>query len=609
MNKAVRILHLEDKRADADLVARELKKSPLEFELLWVSNKVDFQNALVDFHPDLILSDHSLPSFTSILALKILKEKKTDIPFILVTATMSDEAAVNLMKEGISDYILKDRMQRLPSAVTNALEKHNNIREKQKYYEEVIRNERLFRAMIEKNADMMTLALPTGELLYASPSLTLILGFTKEEYSAKPAFEFIHPNDLPGLVQQTTELLNNPGASFFRRQRLLHKNGTYRWCEGTITNLLHDQHIGALVSNFRDITEQKKAEEGLKQTAGRLKEAQHLARMGNWEIEMMNNNHVWSEEMYRIFGISEGVSASVEMFLSFIHPDDTVFVTKKVEQAFASLENSFFHFRFIRADGEVRHGYSEYRFEFGSGSESPLRLYGIIQDVTESKVIEEKLIRSETEIRNFAKHLNHVQEEERAQIAREIHDELGQELVGIKIGLSSFLRIAGISGQAVDRVKGMMGEVDNAIQSLRKIATQLRPGILDTLGLIPSIEWLGKEFEKKSGIKCEIKTSINEKMFEKDISICFFRVCQEALTNISKHAQPDKVSICVSQKDNELNMEITDNGKGMSSKKANNPFSMGLLGMSERASNIGGSLLIKSRKNEGTTIHLIAPIR
>lgn len=222
----------------------------------------------------------------------------------------------------------------------------------------------------------------------------------------------------------------------------------------------------------------------------------------------------------------------------------------------------------------------------------------------QKKEVYEKLVKSEIQVRNFAKHLNHVLEDERASIAREIHDELGQQLAGIKMGLSS-LKKTGIEGTSAEAIlSGMIEDADNTIQSLRKIATQLRPGILDTLGLIPSIVWLGSEFEKKTGIKCKHTMQVNEQKFEKNVSTCFFRICQEALTNISKHAGASEVVIEVNQNEDELMLKISDNGKGIASEKLENPFSMGLLGMRERANIINAHLLIMSQKGLGTTIQL-----
>lgn len=222
----------------------------------------------------------------------------------------------------------------------------------------------------------------------------------------------------------------------------------------------------------------------------------------------------------------------------------------------------------------------------------------------QKKAAYEKLVRSEMQIRNFAQHLNHVLEEERASIAREIHDELGQQLAGIKIGLSIFKKL-GYAGSGIEeKVLGMMQDVDSTIQSLRKIATALRPGILDSLGLIPSIAWLGSEFEKRTKIACIYSFNVRDQKFEKNISTCFFRICQEALTNISKHAEASSVYIHVDQNDKELALKIEDNGKGISSEKLENPFSMGLLGMRERAGIIGARLQIQSERNKGTTVQL-----
>lgn len=216
----------------------------------------------------------------------------------------------------------------------------------------------------------------------------------------------------------------------------------------------------------------------------------------------------------------------------------------------------------------------------------------------------EKLVKAEKQVRNFAQHLNKVLEEERSAIAREIHDELGQQLAGIKIGLSTFKKMDGAGSLMEEKVNGMMKDVDTTIQSLRKIATELRPGILDSLGLIPSVVWLGSEFEKKTRIKCVNALHVKEQKFEKDISTCFFRICQEALTNISKHADASEVMIRVEQDEHELVLKISDNGKGIASEKLENPFSMGLLGMRERASILGAHLLILSEKDKGTTIQL-----
>lgn len=144
MNRTLKILHVEDIPSDAELVERILKRSDIVFEKLIVDSRKEYIKALSQFQPDIILSDHSLPSFNSLEALSILKQARMDIPFILITATVSEEFAVNVMKEGASDYILKDRLQRLPSAVINAIEKHQSDQERQTYLNKIVASESLF---------------------------------------------------------------------------------------------------------------------------------------------------------------------------------------------------------------------------------------------------------------------------------------------------------------------------------------------------------------------------------------------------------------------------------------------------------------------------------
>ena len=141
MNEPLKILHLEDVPLDAELVNYELKKGKIQFETLVVDNKEDFINALREFSPDIILSDHNLPSLNSIDALKIVKDAGLKIPVILVTAAMSEEFAVDVMKGGAVDYVLKDRLQRLPTAIKSAMEKFRLATEREKFIERIIKNE------------------------------------------------------------------------------------------------------------------------------------------------------------------------------------------------------------------------------------------------------------------------------------------------------------------------------------------------------------------------------------------------------------------------------------------------------------------------------------
>jgi PAS domain S-box-containing protein len=233
--------------------------------------------------------------------------------------------------------------------------------------------------------------------------------------------------------------------------------------------------------------------------------------------------------------------------------------------------------------------------------------FDIETDITERKKIIQELIKSKEAVSHFARQLNVMLEEERTRIAREIHDEFGQQLTGLKMSLVSLNRFETDSLASIT-IASMVNTVENTIRSLRNFSTELRPGILDTLGLIPTLEWLTLEFQKKNNIACRFISSGHNFDCSREASISLFRICQEALTNIAKHAGATAVIVKAITDDNGFYLEIKDNGSGISREKLSNPFSMGLLGMRERARLLNADFKISSKENEGTTVKVKMPI-
>ncbi|MEO7924458.1 MAG: PAS domain S-box protein [Chitinophagaceae bacterium] len=264
LHKKIRILHLEDSPSDAELVDRILRKARLEFEILVVDTKETFIKALKTFYPDIILADHSLPSFNSLEALSIVYQSSLRIPFVLVTATMPDEFAANIIKRGADDYILKDRLSRLPMAINNVMEKFRLENEKKMILNELVKNEKRYRALIENSADGIVILSGEGKPFYASTSIEKILGYSVNEVLQMSPFANMHPEDLPAIAGIMKQVLENPGVAMRGNVgRMRHKDGSWRWIEATITNMLHDPAIKGIVDNFSDITERKQAEEKL----------------------------------------------------------------------------------------------------------------------------------------------------------------------------------------------------------------------------------------------------------------------------------------------------------------------------------------------------------
>ncbi|MCF2487533.1 PAS domain S-box protein [Dyadobacter sp. CY347] len=264
MDKLIRILHLEDLPSDALFVKKALVKANIDFQELVVDSKEKYMTALEAFSPDLILADHSLPSFNSTEALRILKQSGLKIPFIVVTAAMSDESAVNLLMKGADDYILKDRLSRLPIAISNALEKYRLKKEHEKFMDDLIVSEQRYRALIEHSADGVVILNAQGRPTYVSVSVTNVLGYEPNEMLGVDLFTLIHPDDNLHMDLMLEKILNSPGITMKGHTgRMRHKDGGWRWIEATITNLLGDPAVNGIVDNFRDITDRKLAQDAI----------------------------------------------------------------------------------------------------------------------------------------------------------------------------------------------------------------------------------------------------------------------------------------------------------------------------------------------------------
>ncbi len=191
MKQKLRILHLEDLSSDVALVARELKKGKIDPEIKWVDNKNDFKKALVEFLPDVVLCDHSLASFNSVEALQIINESADKIPFILVTATVSEKFAVNVMKQGAFDYILKDRLQRLPVAVQNAMEKKKAEKEKQLFLDDLKYSEERYRKIVETAQEGIWQIDENNRTIFVNKKMCEILEYSEEEMMGRENYFFM----------------------------------------------------------------------------------------------------------------------------------------------------------------------------------------------------------------------------------------------------------------------------------------------------------------------------------------------------------------------------------------------------------------------------------
>lgn len=245
---------------------------------------------------------------------------------------------------------------------------------------------------------------------------------------------------------------------------------------------------------------------------------------------------------------------------------------------------------------------------------SPLRLDGtraiclIASDLSESKRAEQELRASSEQLRNLAARLVSVREEEQTRISREVHDELGQSLTAVKMDLAWLAsRLPRTNSQMLERIRSTRKLAARVIQTVRRISTELRPDVLD-LGLAAAVEWQAQEFQARTGIQCTVRLPSQEG-FAPGASTALFRIFQETLTNVARHAKATRVEVVLQKQRDRLVLLIRDNGRGFDSTNPALTKSLGLLGMRERAAILGGAVTISSAPRNGTTVTAWIPLQ
>ncbi|HTP12406.1 MAG TPA: PAS domain S-box protein [Bacteroidota bacterium] len=494
MKKGIAVLLVEDSESDATLLLNELTQAGYDVESMRVDTAANFSAAL-DTRPwDVILCDFRMPSFDGLKALQLFKERRLDTPFIFVSGAISEEIAIEAMRAGAHDYVMKTNLRRLVPAVEREIHEASERREKNILREErariegeMRRRDVLFRSLIQFSSDGILLIDKDGAILYHSPSAARILSYSSDTLPGKSFFDLIHSDDLSSAKEYFQHLRSSPGNVSHHEVRLSCADGSVRWMGMVGHNLFEDGNVGAIVLNYRDITERKTAEE------------------------------------------------------------------------------------------EMR--------------------------------------RSQQQLRALAANLQVAREEERKSISREFHDLVAQSLTALKMGLSLLHREIAAQGrdlplETIDaEIQSMRREIDHTTQTVRTTLSKLRPELLDQLGILAAMSWDIERFQKRSGIPCKLTSNAEEIPLDPKVSIALFRIYQEALTNIVRHAEATAVEVTVRADSDSLTMAIKDNGVGITSGSENESDSFGLIGMRERALLLHGTFHIEGAPSCGTTVTVTVPLK
>jgi signal transduction histidine kinase len=304
----------------------------------------------------------------------------------------------------------------------------------------------------------------------------------------------------------------------------------------------------------------------------------------------------------------EELKADVNKFLNLIHPEDSHAFTESMLLSAQNLAFWSWEGRVTLADGELKW------LTLGSSPQArddgQVEWEGLVVNVTQTKLDELELVRSQQQLREFSSHIQDAKEQERLRIAREVHDEIGGLLTAIKMDLAWMKERLPKSKKILsDKTTTIENLVDKAMTAARNLAHSLRPGYLDSFGIVAAIEMEAGEFEQRTGIKCLL--SHNDEELEIDLhpdaSIALFRIFQESLTNIMKHAQASEVKILIQNSPQSIELTISDNGRGFSQDARLKPRSFGLRGIQERVAHFGGQVSFSSAPGQGTTVSVNVP--
>ncbi len=693
--KSLRLLAIEDSEEDVILLMRELRAGGYESDWERVETAEAMKSAIAQKQWDIIISDYIMPQFSGLDALDLVKQSGIDIPFIIVSGKIGEDIAVEAMKAGAHDYIVKGNLARLVPAVERELREAETRKARRLAEDELKRYREHLEELVTNRTD---------ELKSANEHLQMEIADRKmAEEALRKAVK--RANDEKAKSDAIIAALGDGIVIQDREYRITYQNrihkkligdqlGQYCYlayrssgdvCEDCPIEMAFDDGrihkaerkiktdkgvlnievtasplrdaTGEIISGIevvRDVTERRKMENELREHRDHLdllvKERTAELRKVNRELraeimrriqmekdliesqrfvhriadatpnilylyDVIDNRNIYVNSIVKeVLGYSPEAIKKMKsaFFKALLHPDDTPVISSMAERFLKAKDGDIIEseYRLKNAKGEWRWFYSR-DIVFKRTSDGLLKLIlGISQDITERKVVEQELNNSREQLRILLAHLQSVREDERTRISREIHDELGQSLTALKIDLSWLLkRLSKEQKPLVEKVELMSNLIDMNIQTVKRISAELRPGLLDDLGLPAAFEWQAEDFQKRTGIHCKVRIQPEDIALDRNLSTAIFRIFQETLTNVVRHAKAKNVGVTLTKKKEEVLLEVKDDGKGITEKQISSPKSIGLIGMRERVHFFGGGVKISGKKDKGTVVTVTIPIK
>ncbi|MGA8571248.1 MAG: PAS domain-containing protein [Desulfobaccales bacterium] len=608
-----------------------------------------------------------------------------------------------------------------------------------KLAEENLRNqEREYRWLVRAIPGLVFRGYPDWSIEFFDDEVETLTGYPKEDFASRRLkwSDLILDEDFGGEYKQAFIKALKEDGRFTREYRIRTKDGRILWLEGRGQIIFQPGgQIDHVIGVIYDVSERQATREALLLSESRLAKAQQLAHLAYWEWNPKSGEMVWSEELYRIYGVDKrSFTPSLEAGLSLTHPEDAARVREDLARALVGERSVSQVSRIVRPDGAIRYLHtqqevvldergkpwrlvgvaqditerriaelrlreSEARFRavferaalgiglidlqgrflsvnsafeemLGYGEEElrgrridelthaddrqrtlelfgelasgrresyriekryqrkngqylwcrvtaslvqdpegqPLYVAGVAEDITQRKETEMRLRESEEKLRHLASQLMSAQEDERKRISRELHDELGQALLVLKLQAREIKKELPSNEQRLrEDCEGMLGNLDQVVDKVRRLSHDLSPMMVEDLGLSAALQHMIGEFCKHNRLECDFQEIDLDDLFPVETQVAIYRIFQECLTNIGKHSRATRMAVAMDRRPDRVSFLIRDNGKGYEAEARRRGRGLGLVAMEERARMVGGDLSVQSGKGQGASISFEIP--
>ncbi len=465
-------------------------------------------------------------------------------------------------------------------------------------------NSALYRLLTDNAREMISRHAFDLTFLYASPASARVLGYTANHLVGQRLDDLVHPDDLAGVVSSFA-LTRDGGAPTSTTLRIRAADASWRWCEAFCRGVPNpDSGEQEIQASIHDISKYKQIEKAIERVAREWRSTFDAARdailMLDCRATVIRVNTATTRLLDCSFVelLGQPLNDIIKERLGLDDPFD-------IEKAWSTGSQ-------VRNDVNFHQGTRWLRSTVDPVIQADGQSTGAIlflADITSEKMGEIRLQETLTQVRQLSSHMQVVREEERKSIAREVHDELGHALTALKMEASWLHRKLSANEEPAlaSRAQSMASLIDQAIATVRRISTELRPPVLDDLGLDAALEWLTEDYQARTGIRTRVVLPEYPAQVASSQASSVFRIVQEALTNVARHAEASRVDITWQQQANEIDLKIVDNGKGFDPSTPRAGSGFGLLGMSERGRDLRGHLSIDSQPGHGTRIELRFP--